>query len=497
MRIFPPHATDVYKTGHIYQYPPGTTQVYSNFTPRSDKLAKVGLGFDHKVVFFGLQGFLKEHLHDLWGGNFFAQPKEYVLEQYKRRMDGALGEGAVGVEHFAALHDLGYMPLHIKALPEGARVNIKVPLLTVTNTHPDFFWLTNYIETAMSAELWKPITSATTAFELKRILMRYASKTGSAKEFVQWQGHDFSFRGLSGIHDAAVSGAGHLLSFNGTDTIVAMDYLDQYYRGAETFIGGSVPATEHSVMCMGGQDDEVETFRRLIRTYPSGILSVVSDTWDFWKVITETATTLKDEIMARQPDALGNAKLVFRPDSGDPVKIICGDSGAERDTPAYWGAIATLWDVFGGTTTSTGHKLLDSHVGLIYGDSIDLQKAETILGRLERQGYSSGNVVFGVGSFTYQYVTRDSYGTAMKATFGVVNGEDRELFKDPITDSGVKKSAKGLLRVELEDGEYVLYDQQTREQEKQGELKTVYANGEIINKNSLAKIRERLNSFFE
>jgi nicotinamide phosphoribosyltransferase len=485
--IFPAHATDFYKTGHIRQYPKGTQYVYSNFTCRSDKWASVLPDFDHKVVFFGLQGVCQWLLRDSWNREFFDRPKDEVIFKYKRRMDSALGVGAVDISHMEALHDLGYLPVRIKALPEGSRVDIRVPLWTITNTLPEFYWVTNYLETQLSAELWKPITSATVAYEYRRLFERYAKATGGGA-FLPFQGHDFSMRGMSGIWDATQSGAGHLLSFKGTDTISAIDYLEDYYLGGlSSFIGGSVPATEHSVMCMGGEDDELETFRRLIAdVYPSGIVSIVSDSWDFWKVLTEYSTSLRDVILNR------DGKVVFRPDSGDPVKIIVGDPGAPAGTPAFKGAVECLWEVFGGTMTEKGYKTLDSHVGLIYGDSISLQRADAILGGLADKGFSSDNIVFGIGSYTYQYVTRDTFGTAIKATFGIVNGEARELSKNPKTDSGVKKSAKGLLRVEFEDGKYVLYDQQTADQELGGLLETVFLDGSVVRASSLDDIRERL-----
>jgi nicotinamide phosphoribosyltransferase len=495
MNIFPLHAADFYKVGHLAQYQEGTELVYSNFTARGDRLANMLPSFDHKVVFFGLRGTIREILIDLWDEQFFKRPKDEVVGRFMRRMDTALGPGAVSPAHIEALHDLGYLPLHIKALPEGSRVNLRVPLFTVVNTHPDFYWLTNYIETMISAESWKQITNATVAFEYRRLLDEYAARTGSPKEFVQWQGHDFSMRGLSGLHDAVKSGAAHLLSFTGTDTIAAIDYLEEHYGAdaSEELIGGSVPATEHSVMCMGGELDERETIRRLVQDlYPSGVVSIVADTWNLWDVLTIHAAKLKDVIEAREPNALGLAKVVFRPDSGDPVKILCGDPDAEEESPARKGAVECLWDVFGGSTTATGHRLLSPRVGLIYGDSITLDRAQRILEGLDAKGFASGNVVFGIGSYTYQHVTRDTFGHAYKATFGIVNGKGRELFKDPITDSGLKKSAKGLLRVEKVGDDFVLHDQQTWVEEAVGELKTVFLNGAPFGAESLATIRARL-----
>lgn len=567
MKVNVIQACDFYKVGHKFQYPEGTQYVFSNFTARSDRLAtKTGQKSDGKVLFFGLQGFIKEFLIDAFNENFFWRPKQEVVAEYTKRMNTALVTDDFDASHIAALHDLGYLPLCIRALPEGSLVPVKVPVLTIVNTHPDFFWLTNYVETLLSAELWKKTTSATTAYKYREILQNYAVNTGSPLDFVLWQGHDFSFRGLSGYHDAAGSGAGHLLSFLGTDTIPAMEYLETYYSGDQTFVGGSVPATEHSVMSMGGKETEIETYRRLItQVYPSGVVSIVSDTWDFWKVISEYTVELKQEILNRKPNAIGLAKVVFRPDSGDPADILCGveienvdhvwvkneDALANyiRDyfqgtntveynesedlvgyfrwngklykatASAWWnsyenfveidgveyreheltvkekGAVEVLWEIFGGTETEKGCKLLDSHVGLIYGDSITLERAQDILRRLEAKGFASGNVVFGIGSFTYQYVTRDKYGFAVKSTFGVINGEPLEIYKDPVTDSGVKKSAKGLLDVVLgESGEFILIDQMTPEQYQNSKsaMKPVFLDGNLSNETTLEEIRNRI-----
>ncbi|MEB3792954.1 nicotinate phosphoribosyltransferase [Acinetobacter sp. IK40] len=492
IKINPLNAIDFYKADHRRQYPVGTEYVYANFTPRSSRLAKMLPDFDDKIVFFGLQGFIKHFLIETWNEGFFNQPKAKVVAAYQRRMDNALGEGAVPVEHIEALHDLGYLPLKIKALPEGSRVNIKVPVLTIINTDPNFFWLTNYIETVLSAELWKSCTTASIAYEYKRLLTQYAEKTGAPLDFVPVQGHDFSSRGMSGIYDAAQSGVGHLTSFIGTDSVASIDYAEEYYN-ATGIVGVSVPATEHSVMCMGSEESEIETFRRLIcELYPAGVVSIVSDTWDFWRVITEFSVALKTEILKRQPNVLGLAKVVFRPDSGDPVKIICGDPEAERDSPAYKGAVQCLWEIFGGTETAQGYKVLNERVGLIYGDSITLERAQNILKGLQAKGFASNNLVFGIGSYTYNYLTRDSFGFAVKATWGQVNGVGRELFKDPVTDSGVKKSAKGLLRVEQTENGFELFDQQNFEQENMGALQTVFENGQLLRECSLDQIRERL-----
>lgn len=343
----------------------------------------------------------------------------------------------------------------------------------------------------MSCILWLPCTSATTAFQYRKILEKYAKDTGSDLPFVDWQGHDFSFRGMGGLEAAKMSGAGHLLSFTGTDTIPAIDFLEEYYGAncEKELIGGSVPATEHSVMAMGLQESEIETFRRLItKLYPQGIVSIVSDTWDYWKVVSEYVPALKGEILAR------NGKVVIRPDSGDPVKIICGDPDAPVGSPEYKGTIECLWETFGGNYTSTGHRMLDSHIGVIYGDSITLERCETICKRLKSKNFASGNMVYGIGSYTYQYVTRDTFGFAMKATYGEVNGIGRAIFKDPKTDDGTKKSAKGLLAVVPKDGKLSLIDNLQKGSENVGALHVVFHDGDLISEYTLQEIRNRVRS---
>jgi nicotinamide phosphoribosyltransferase len=268
-------------------------------------------------------------------------------------------------------------------------------------------------------------------------------------------------------------------------------YGARKYYGEEGFVGGSVNATEHSVMCAGSKDDEVGTFRRLLETYPTGILSVVSDTWDLWKVCTEHVVTLKEEILAR------DGKLVIRPDSGDPVDIICGTRDEiDRDwqgTPEQKGVIELLWDVFGGTVNEQGYKVLDSHIGAIYGDSITIDRAHKICDRLEAKGFASTNIVLGVGSFTYQFNTRDTFGFAMKATYVEVNGEAREIFKDPITDDGTKKSATGLLAVSRDAfGNIALNDKVGWDLESLGLLKPIYVDGVFGEQTTLTEIRNRL-----
>ena len=475
--------TDGYKTGHHQQYPKGTEEVYSNWTPRSNTYAPKGCD---KIVSFGQQ-YVIQWLHDYFQDYFFSKPKSEVCQEIKEELSLYLGTD-YDVTHFEQLHDLQYLPIRVKSLPEGVEVPIRIPMLTVVNTHKDFYWVTNFLETILSTMLWQPMTSASIALQYKRIFRHWALLTDKENVgFIDFQGHDFSMRGMGGLQSALSSGMGHASVFLGSDTLPVISGLRKYYQ-AKGFVVGSVNATEHSVMCAGTKDDEIETFRTLMQTYPTGILSVVSDTWDLWKVLTEYLPSLKEEILTR------DGKLVIRPDSGDPVAIICGEhQELGGNTPQEKGVVELLWDVFGGTVNSQGFKVLNPHIGAIYGDSITIERAEEICKRLHKKGFASTSVVLGIGSFTYQFNTRDTFGFAMKATSVVVHGKRRDIFKDPITDNGVKKSAKGLLQIIEENDSYVLKDEVTEEEEKGGALKTIYENGQFTKMVTLEEIRNRIN----
>lgn len=817
--------TDGYKLGHRQQYPQGTEFVYSNWTPRSNAYfpeAKDG------AVVFGIQYLIKEYLIKDFNENFFSKNIEEVSKSYLRRINTFLGENNVGVEHIQSLHKLGYLPIEIKALPEGSICPIRVPMLTIVNTHPDFFWITNYLETIMSCILWMPMTSATTARLYRKELERHAEKTGFDKDvLLGFLCHDFSMRGCAGIEAAIMSGMGHLTSFVGSETIPAISACEEYYgadaekeliamtvpacysedteiltnkgwklfkhlneddfvaeynenksiqfvkpleiikeryignlihfyqdcRGgkmdvlvtpnhrmvsrsyktdklnifeakkainntsyneskllvtsgyytanndktlsslnklkiafqadgsypshrddytgekgygypirfnlkkkrkidrlellfseanikytkkkyenghysvwanvpeqfykdfswvkldkfsmqelndfieelqywdgtiknnsivyssinkscvdviqsianicgykgiissyqdkrennnrqeifsiclcrkekyginrhlkiSEVFYDGyvycvSVPSkmilirrnnksfvcgnSEHSVASAGSTFDDngasdFEYFKNMLKVYPNGFVSAVSDTFDFWRVMTDYLPKLKDQINAR------DGRFVVRPDSNIPENIICGLPQSDINQMTFEerqqseaeikGAYEILWEIFGGTINEKGYKVLNPKVGIIYGDSITLERQKEIYKRLEEKGFAATNLVLGIGSYTYQYRTRDSLGFAMKATWCQINGVGREIFKDPKTDSGMKKSLKGLIRVDLdENGVYYATDCVTKEEEEGGCLETVFVDGKLVKEYTLTEIRERL-----
>lgn len=463
---------DGYKLDHRRQYPRGTTRVYSNSTFRTSRIHG-----QKGAIYLAGQYFRQRYLVEEFNEFFFDRPLDEVVAHYAKRVNGYLGPNTVGTDHIAGLHKLGYLPLLFRDLPEGTLVPLRLPMVTIENTHDDYAWLPNYFETLQMNTTWHACTSATTALRFRRMLDGAAEVTGCDGGFTQWQGHDFSMRGLSGLEASQLSGMGHLLFFTGTDTMPAYDLINDYYGGFPDnyLIDGSVAATEHSVMCAGGEEDELGTISRLLDLYIEGILSVVSDTWDFWRVLTVILPKLKERILRR------NGKFVVRPDSGDPADILCGDPKAPAGSPASKGAVQILWEIFGGTLTSTGHKLLDSHVGTIYGDSITEERGREITERLAAMGFASDNVVFGIGSYTYQYVTRDTYGVAMKATWVMVDGVGRNIQKKPRTDNGIKNSACGRLAV-LPDtaGELQLIENATPEQEALSRLRPSWKDGQPL-----------------
>lgn len=474
------------------------------------------------------------YIDKLFRENFFDVSIEKAVTDHQQFFNDYFNT-EYDLSHFRELHEHGKLPITIMALPEGKMVPIGVPVMVVYNTEPQFFWVTNFIESLLSNLLWGPMTAATIA-NAYRFIMEKHNTENMDPAYIDWQGHDFSMRGMLGLDATMLAGMGWFPSFNGTDNVPAIHAATQFYG---PIVAGTVPATEHSVMSAGSKEGELETFQRLFKTYPKGILSVVSDTWDLWNVLTNILPQLKDEIMSRE------GKLVIRPDSGNPADIICGrlyptsedslnneigellvngvyykDNGHtnnhrwipqhivdDNPKPSDKGVIELLWDTFGGYEVD-GLKVLDEHIGAIYGEAITLEMCDQILTRLVAKGFHPCNIVMGVGSYALQYNTRDTYGFAMKATYterliiresGNAQTVGFDIFKDPVTASGGgktsgKKSARGLLKViETEDG-YVLREGVTWAQVRHSSnaMKPVYDNGAIVEIVSMNKVRETL-----
>lgn len=493
---------DGYKLDHISQYVKGTELVYSNMTPRSDRLARViRENFNGKVVFFGIQYAIKKMIHD-WNETFFSKPKEEVLKKYSRRIKNYVGaaKGEKQIEAMGKLHDLGYLPLKIKALPEGSRVDMKIPVFVVQNTRPDFFWLTNYVETYLSCTIWPACNSASLSEQYWLTSKRFAEVTGAPDFWVQIANHCFAARGHRGEEDAMISGAGHLLFSIGSDTLWSIDFFEEYYNADsdKEMIACSVAAFEHAtatqrIEFFGG---EVEAVRDAIKNiYPTGILSYVADSRDYYKFISLGLQELKEDILARTEDELGLVKFVVRPDSSPktPLEVICGDDLAEIGSPEFVGSLETLGSIFGFSLNEKGFKVLNPKIGIIYGEAITLDMQNKIYSKMVEQGWCVSNVLFGVGSWAYlEDSSRDSYSFAIKGSHSVVDGKELSMQKTPKTAASSKTSARGLLRVEKEGDNFVLYDQQNWEEEAQGELKVVFEDGLLYNETSLSEIRNRL-----
>lgn len=545
--------TDSYKTGHKPMLPPGSTLMSSNLTPRSGRLANFPDSMG--IIAIGAQKLVRQMKED-WDRNFFSRPIEEIDQFGKDITDMLMLSEPFDVTHFKELHKLGYLPLQFRAITEGTFLPYKVPMTTIVNTHPlsgeVVDWLVNYLETINSCEAWQMPTSATTAFEFKKRGRAGIELTDpECMWFLDFKYHDFSMRGMGGKSAVVNSGLGFAAVSRGSDTLPVIPMARKYYDETDVCIN-SVIASEHAIMCTltgfflqqkdGSWDKigelEVETFRYLLKKFPSGILSLVSDTWDLWRVLIEYCVILKDEILAR------DGKLVIRPDSGDPVDIMTGNitaifkdtddfeaigkhfrgrmTGSENyfriddkfykvlihsgndfrcteitPTPQQKGVVELLWDVFGGTITSTGYKKLNSKVGAIYGDSINIDRSDRIDERMIEKGFATTNYVLGVGSYSLQYVTRDTHGFAQKATYVEVNGVGIEIFKDPITDGGDKKSARGLLAVFLDDnGGYVLKDRATWADvnSEENQLKVIFEDGKFYNETTFTAIRGRIDA---
>ena len=484
-RINPMLLIDFYKAVHAEMLPKDITKSVSYFTPRMSRVKM----WD-KVVMFGLQGFVKTYLIDYFNEYFFERPLDEVIGEYRRIMDAALGKNAYKIEKVEKLHKLGYLPIEVFSLPEGARVPMQVPMFGITNTHEDFAWLPQSLESLISAESWHPMLAATVGATYRDIVNKYYELTCDDDIAKAKALGAFDFRGEECTESAIKAGAGWCLSFLNTATVPTIPYLEQYYNcdcTKEPVAFGS-PSTEHSVMCSNYaiDGDEITLLRRLLtEIYPNTSFSAVLDSYDYWNIIENVLPQLKDEIMAH------NGCMLMRGDSGDCVEVVTK-------------TVFKLWDEFGGTVNSKGYKVLDSHVKAIYGDSITIQRCEEIYKILMENGFACSNVALGVGSFSMQCVeeegilkpfTRDTFSSCIKATYCEIAGNPYPIFKNP-KDGGFKKSQKGCCVVKLEEnGNYVYKDEYTWAEavgDSENKLETIFKDGKMVKEQSLAEIRNIL-----
>ena len=554
--------TDSYKVSHKDFETTGVKYIYSNATARFAKYMQELLGehYDDTFVVFGIQ-WMMIRFHLMAKNGFFGRDKAEVMEEMRDVLTPYIGQEKF--KHFEDLHDLQYVPLIVKAIEEGSVMPIGMPFFTCENTVENFEWLANYLESGMSTDSWKQMTVATIAYAFRKISNKFAMETQGNLDGVDFQNHDFHSRGASGFESGAIAGLAFTLSSLGTDNLPSLWASRHFYFTRNTLarqFQASVPAGEHSVTTLGilteqrrakarGEDiDLSEAERRytlwvMKEQFPTGIMSFVGDSFDYWSFVTNIVPSLKDEIMSR------DGKFVVRGDSGDPIHIIAGyrvfnASDVPKllgmnigqvmlNTNLWWkegievikindqyfkvldengrltyqeepiseaeavGTIQCLWNTFGGTVNDLGFKHLDSHIGMIYGDGITVHRSVAILTRLKEKGFASTNIVFGVGSYSLNMLSRDHLGIAIKATNAIVDIEgvitDTPIYKEPKTDMS-KKSDRGYLVV-LKDaeGNYTKKDMQSRTAMLEvGELKTLYMNSQFHRFTNLATIEDRL-----
>lgn len=497
---------DFYKLSHILFYT-GISGTYATYTPRVSRRP----GID-KMVVFGLQAFIVD-LQESFQTQFFNLTKEDALSRFIQFNEET---GRVVDERFTTalgnLHDLGYLPIKIKALKEGTLIPHNLPMATVQSTHKDHFWVAQWVETWMSTETWRMCTSATTAYYYRKILNEYRVETSEIDWLGDWQCHDFSARGMAGLDDASMSGASHCLFFTGSDACSVVPFVKKFYPGDNGLVLSSVAATEHSIqqsfMAINGEITTTESdllyTKNTLEKVPTGIVSQVSDGYDYYRFLRETLPAVKDIIMAR------DGKFVIRPDSSPktPYEILLGDPDAPEGSIERMGTIPYLAQLFGTTVNKKGYKVLDPHIGVLYGEAITLLLWKKILQGLKDLRFSSDNIVVGVGSASYTGygggieekdtyqpygISRDTHGLAIKET-AVLIEEDGELvwkptYKDPATDTSGKKSHYGLVQILEEDGEFVVKQDVTPEEEASGLLETIFEDSKITRMQSFAEVR--------
>ena len=474
---------DFYKTVHSDMINPKMTKSMSYYTPRMSRVNR----WD-KVVMFGVQMFCKTWLIDYFNENFFELSEDEVVGEYTRVLDATLGKGIYGTEKIRKLHRLGYLPIEIIALPEGTMVPVHVPMFGITNTHDDFAWLPQALESLISAEMWYPQITATVGKTYRDIVNKYYAETVEDDVPRARALGAFDFRGDMCVDAALMAGAGWCLSFLLTATVPAIPYLENIFNcdcTKEPVAFGSV-STEHFVMCSNYavDGDEITFLRKMLtELYPNTSFSCVLDSYDYWNVIDNILPQLHDEIMAH------NGCMLMRGDSGDCVEVVTK-------------TVFKLWEQFGGTVNSKGYKVLDPHVKAIYGDSITVQRCEEIYEILKNAGFACSNVALGVGSFSMHCIeeddilkpfTRDTFSSCIKACYAEVDGKCYPVFKNP-KDGGFKKSQKGLCYVYEEDGALKYKDGYTSLDIPDGNLlETVFKDGKMIKDYTLNEIRQRLN----
>lgn len=447
--------TDSYKITHSVQYPPGTEKVYSYFESRG--------GAFGETVFFGLQYQLLKYLKQRIDRSDVNEAEELFSSH--------LGPGRFNREgwlHIVRDH-LGCLPLSVKAVPEGTVVRPQLNvLMTVENTCPRCFWLTNYMETLL-VQNWYPTTVATLSRAVKKLILKYLDRTGDTK-LIGFKLHDFGYRGVSSVESAGIGGAAHLVNFLGTDTLAALGLVKKYYN--DPCAGFSIPASEHSTITSWGKEHECDAFKNMLDKYPTGLVACVSDSFDIYNACSNYwGTVLRDQVLAR------DGCLVVRPDSGYPPHVVVK-------------VLELLGKAFGYTTNEKGFKVLDPHVRVIQGDGCNLDMIEEVLHQMQVHFWSADNIAFGMGGGLLQQVNRDTMKFAFKCSHITVNGAGRNVFKQPVTDPG-KISKSGRLALLTDGVQHITTSNDLKLQSEQDQLREVFRDGEVLIQDDFATIRKR------
>ena len=446
--------TDSYKVSHYLQYPPGTQHVYSYFESRG--------GAFPEIVFFGLQYFLKRYLEgQVVTAAHIAAAEELLAHHFAA--DSLFNRA--GWEHILKQHG-GHLPVKIRAIPEGTVVPTGNVLMTIENTDPACYWLTNYLETLL-VQVWYPTTVATQSRAMKQVLNASLQRTGDPS-LIDFKLHDFGFRGVSSVESAGIGAAAHLVNFRGTDTLAGIVLARHYYE--EEMAGYSIPAAEHSTITSWGREHEADAMRNMLVQFPTGAVAVVSDSFDIYHACSKLwGDILRAEVLER------DGVLVVRPDSGDPATVVVE-------------VLKRLGDAFGTQLNDRGYRLLDPHVRIIQGDGIDRHTLAEILEAMENAGWSADNIAFGSGGGLLQKINRDTCRFAFKCSSAIVDGQARDVYKQPVTDAG-KRSKSGRLQLVQRDGAFVT----TAEPEAAESdcLQTVFLDGKLTHPLRFDDVRRR------
>jgi nicotinamide phosphoribosyltransferase len=452
--------TDSYKFSHAKQYPPNTTKVYSYFESRGGEFPA--------TVFFGLQYYLKHYLEGVRVTKEKIDEAEAIINEHM----GRKMFNRVGWEHILT-HHAGRLPVSIRAVPEGTLVPTQNVLMTIENTDPACWWLTNYLET-MLVQTWYPTTVCTLSYNIKKLIGYYLDRTGDPAG-LPFKFHDFGYRGVSSQESAAIGGAAHLVNFMGTDTVAGLMLAREFYGAG--MAGYSIPAAEHSTITSWGKEHEVDAFANMLEQYPEGLVAVVSDSFDIFNACSDLwGKQLRDRVLSR------NGTVVIRPDSGEPTIVVCK-------------VLDLLGQAFGYEENDKGYKVLNPHVRIIQGDGIDYGMTKDILTAMRSKDWSADNIAFGCGGSLLQKLNRDTQSFAFKCSFVEVNGEQRDVYKDPITDNG-KVSKRGRLKLITKQiggkpGGYITM----RADQETDELVEVFRDGKVLVEWTFDDVRKRSASF--